>query len=380
VSETNGDISLSVPILGEEEKAALSEVIESGWLSMGPRVEAFENAFAAFHGQKSAVALNSCTAALHLILRALQIGPGDEVLVPALTFVATVNAVLYVGAAPVFLDIEGLETPLISLDDAAARCSKRTKAVIVMHYGGYAVDLARWREFCDARAIRLIEDAAHAPGLPGVGRLSDASAFSFFPNKNMSTAEGGMVLSPHEEVLSIIRRLRAHGMTSDTLVRHRGHAYSYDVTQLGYNYRLDEIRAALGLVQIRHLAEWNRRRIGLTQDYRQRIASALPSVQLPFRDGHPTVAHLLPVLLPQNCRRKAVMDSLRRSGIQSSVHYPPVHQFSYYRGLFPDVALPKTEEFSRRELSIPLHPSLTLEDVHRVVAGLRMALATEVGA
>jgi dTDP-4-amino-4,6-dideoxygalactose transaminase len=380
MSTEKSAISLSIPIVGEEEEAALRDVIESGWLSMGARVQEFESAFAARHGQKSAVAVNSCTAALHLILRAMNIGPGDEVVVPAVTFVATVNAVLYVGATPVFADIEDLECPLISLADAAAKCSPKTRAVIVMHYGGYAVDLPRWRDLCAARGIRLIEDAAHAPGVPGVGELSDASAFSFFANKNISTAEGGMVLSPDEGLLSILRRLRGHGMTSDTLVRHRGHAYSYDVTMLGFNYRLDELRAALGLVQLRHLTEWNRARLELTQLYRRKLLSELPAARVPFAAGHRTAAHLLPLLLPEGCRREAVMESLRRSGIQSSIHYPPVHLFSYYRGLYPDVALPKSEEFCRRELSLPLHPALAEADVDRVVTGLRTALEIGGGA
>jgi len=379
MSTGKNNISLSIPAVGEEEKAALREVIESGWLSMGAKVQEFESAFAAQHGQESAVAVNSCTAALHLILRAFNIGPGDEVLVPAVTFVATVNAVLYVGAIPVFVDIEDVERPHISLDDAAAKCSSKTKAVIVMHYGGYAVDLRRWRDFCDTRGIRLIEDAAHAPGAPGVGRLSDASAFSFFANKNMTTAEGGMVLSPDEDTLSVIRRMRGHGMTADTLVRHRGHAYSYDVTMLGFNYRLDELRAAVGLVQLQHLPEWNRKRNALTQAYRRKLASEVPSVQVPFDQEHPTTAHLMPVLLPGNCRREGVMDSLRLSGIQSSIHYPPVHLFSYYRQLYPGVGLPKSEEFCRRELSLPLHPALKETDVDRVVTCLRTALVEGAG-
>jgi len=379
MSTGKNNISLSIPVVGEEEKAALREVIESGWLSMGAKVQAFEGSFAGLHGQKSAVAVNSCTAALHLILRAFNIGPGDEVMVPAVTFVATVNAVLYVGATPVFLDIEGLEKPLLSLDEAAAKCSPKTKAVIVMHYGGYTVDLRRWRDFCDARGIRLIEDAAHAPGAPGVGRLSDASAFSFFANKNMSTAEGGMVLSPDEDTLSVIRRMRGHGMTADTLVRHRGHAYSYDVTMMGFNYRLDELRAAVGLVQLQHLPEWNRTRNALTQAYRRKLASEAPSVQVPFEQNHPTTAHLMPVLLPGNCRREGVMDSLRRSGIQSSIHYPPVHLFSYYRKLYPEVVLPESEKFCQRELSLPLHPALDEADIGRVVDGLRTALEEGAG-
>ena len=374
MSTEKNKISLSIPVVGEEEKSALREVIESGWLSMGAKVQAFESEFAARHGQKSAVAVNSCTAALHLILCALNIGPGDEVLVPSVTFVATVNAVLYVGATPVFIDIEDLEHPLISLDNAAAKSSPKTRAVIVMHYGGYVADVQRWRDFCDSRGIRFVEDAAHAPLVPGVGRLSDASAFSFFANKNMSTAEGGMVLSPDEDMLSSIRRMRGHGMTSDTLVRHRGHAYSYDVTMLGFNYRLDELRAAVGLVQLRHLPEWNRKRNALTQLYRRKLASETPSILVPFGKEHTTSAHLMPVLLPENSRREGVMDSLRRSGIQSSIHYPPVHLFSYYRELYPGIVLPKSEEFCRRELSLPLHPALGETNVGRVVAGLRTAL------
>ncbi|UCE43347.1 MAG: DegT/DnrJ/EryC1/StrS aminotransferase family protein [Candidatus Aminicenantes bacterium] len=372
-------MSLSIPIVGEEEKAALREVIDSGWLSMGTKVQEFESAFAALHSQKNAVALSSCTAALHAILRAFDIGPGDEVLVPAVTFVATANAVLYVGATPVFIDIEDCQQPLLSLDDAAAKCSPKTKAVIVMHYGGYAVDVLQWRNFCDRQGIRLIEDAAHAPGVSGIGRLSDASAFSFFANKNMSTAEGGMVLSPDEKTLSAIRRLRGHGMTSDTIVRHLGHAYSYDVTMLGFNYRLDELRAAVGLVQLQHLPMWNRKRNKLAQAYRQKLAARVPSIIVPFDEGHKTSAHLMPLLLPENCRRKGVMDTLRRSGIQSSIHYPPVHLFSHYRKLFPDIALPKSEEFCRRELSLPLHPALEEIDVDRVTNCLQKALEVESG-
>jgi dTDP-4-amino-4,6-dideoxygalactose transaminase len=379
VNTGKDEISLSIPVVGEEEKAALREVIDSGWLSMGTKVQAFENAFAALHGQKSAVALNSCTSALHLILRAFNIGPGDEVLVPAVTFVATVNSILYVGATPVFLDIEDLEKPLLSLAEAETKCSARTKAALVMHYGGYTVDVPRWRDFCDIQGMRLIEDAAHAPGIAGVGRLSDASAFSFFANKNMSTAEGGMVLSPDEDVLAMIRRMRSHGMTADTLVRHRGHAYSYDVTMLGFNYRLDELRASVGLAQLPHLLEWNRKRNALTQAYRRRLAVEAPSILVPFAEEHLTAAHLMPVLLPPGSHRERVMDSLRRSGIQTSIHYPSVHLFSYYRQLYPDILLPKSEEFCRRELSLPLHPGLRAADVNRVVSCLREALEEEGG-
>jgi len=371
VSENNREILLSIPILGEEEKAAIAEVIESGWITMGSKVAAFEKAFAEMHNQNTAVAVSSCTAALHLILRALGVGPGDEVLVPSLTFVATVNAVLYVGATPVFVDIEGFENPTISIDDAFAKCTQTTKAAVVMHYGGYLVDLRPWRDFCDDRSLLLIEDAAHSPGLPQAASLSDGSAFSFFSNKNITTCEGGMVLSRHPNVLSDIRQMRGHGMTADTLVRYKGHAYSYDVTMIGYNYRMDELRAAIGLVQLSRLQEWNQKRRDLSRVYRELLASYVPEVVVPFDQSHETSAHLMPVILPKNVDRLRVIDYLRDNGIQSSIHYPSVHRFSFFLANYADVDLPKTEEFSARELTLPLHPALNRNDLAYIIEILR---------
>ena len=368
-------ISLSDPILGEEEKRALCEVIDSRWLTMGERVAAFERAFAKLHGVDDAVAVNSCTAALHLSLKALNIGPGDEVMVPSLTFVATVNAVLYVGAIPVFVDIQGVDMPHISLEDAKAKCTPRTKAVVVMHYGGYLVNLPAWRSFSDENGLILVEDAAHAPGVGAVGRWSDAAAFSFFSNKNMSTAEGGMILARNSSVLQRIRHLRAHGMTTDTLTRHRGHAHTYDVGMLGYNYRMDELRGAMGLVQLERLGYWNKRRHELSNLYREIIAARIPQLVVPFSNTHETAAHLMPILLPAGVDRQRIMDQLRDDGIQSSIHYPPIHYFSYYLEKFPGVRLPRTEEFCARELSLPLHPLLTENDVKRVVESLRKGLS-----
>lgn len=368
------DILLSSPQLGEEEKQALCGVIDSGWITMGETVATFERAFAELHGVNGAVAMNSCTAAMHLSLKALNIGPGDEVMVPSLTFVATVNVVLYVGATPVFVDIQGVPEPHISLEDAKSKLTPRTKAVVVMHYGGYLVDLAAWRSFCDERGLMLIEDAAHAPAVGQVGRWSDASAFSFFTNKNMTTAEGGILLAREPSLLECVRHLRSHGMTTDTLTRHRGHAYSYDVILLGYNYRMDELRAAMGLAQLAHLPQWNRRRYELSQLYRQSLAAHIPEVVVPFDHTHETAAHLMPILLPPGMNRQRIMDYLREDGIQSSIHYPPIHHFSYYMEKFPSVMLPKTEEFCARELTLPLHPSLTEKDVKRVVESLGKAM------
>jgi dTDP-4-amino-4,6-dideoxygalactose transaminase len=363
-------ISLGDPILGELEKNALCAVIDSGWLTMGDRVAAFEKAFAELHGMESAAAVNSCTAGLHLCLAALGIGPGDQVLVPSLSFVATVNAVLYVGATPIFVDIESEYLPHISLEDAGAKCTDKTRAVIVMHYGGYLTDLPAWRSFADRRQLALIEDAAHAPAIGQAGQWGDASAFSFFTNKNMTTSEGGMVLARDPHLLERIRRLRAHGMTTGTLDRQRGHAHCYDVTMLGYNYRLDELRAAMGLVQLARLPEWNARRRELTRFYRQTLAARVPEVSIPFEPRQETAAHIMPVLLPTNTDRENVMTALREKGIQSSIHYRPIHTFSYYRKLFPDVALPNTEAFFSRELTLPLHPSLAERDIEKVVGTL----------
>jgi dTDP-4-amino-4,6-dideoxygalactose transaminase len=367
-------ISLSDPIFGDKEQSALCEVIESGWLTMGVRVAAFEEAFAKLHGVDGAVALSSCTAALHLALKAWEIGPGDEVLVPALTFVATVNAVLYVGAIPVFIDIESIARPHINLKDAKVKLTSKTKAIIVMHYGGYVVDMSPWRSFSDQNELILIEDAAHAPAVSNVGRLSDAATFSFFSNKNMSTAEGGMLIADNLSALNRVRSLRAHGMSTDTLTRHRGHAYSYDVHMLGFNYRMDELRAAMGLVQLSYLPNWNQCRFEISNYYRQLLAAHIPELVVPFDNKHKTSAHLMPVLLPKETNRQKVMEDLRCGSIQSSIHYPPIHQFSYYQKKFPGISLPNTEVFCARELTLPLHPSLNENDVKHVVQTLRKAL------
>jgi dTDP-4-amino-4,6-dideoxygalactose transaminase len=360
-------INLSEPLVGEDEKQALCAVIDSRWLTMGERVTQFEEAFAQLHGMPAAIAVNSCTAGLHLCLLAHNIGPGDQVLVPSLTFVATVNAVLYVGATPVFVDIESQENPHISLQDARDKMNPSIKAVIVMHYAGYLVDLPAWRKFADENHLILIEDAAHAPAIGKVGQIGDSAAFSFFSNKNMSTAEGGMVLARDPEVLERVKILRSHGMTTNTLDRHLGHANSYDVTGLGFNYRMDELRAAIGLVQLTKLPDWNSRRRYLSELYRNLFAERCPDVSIPFSAGQETAAHLLPILLPSGVNRNQLMADLRDAGIQSSIHYPPIHKFSYYREQFFGVSLPKTEQYHARELSIPLHPALQEHELETVV-------------
>lgn len=368
---------VSAPIVGSEEKAVLAEVIDSGWLTMGDRVRAFEGAFATMHGAEDAVAVSSCTAALHLILQALGLGRGDEVLVPSLTFVATANAVCYVGATPVFVDIESMDVPLMSLTEAEARCTPRTKAVILVHFAGYLPDREAWRAFARRRGLLLIEDAAHAPGLKEAGTFGDAAAFSFYGNKNMTTAEGGAVLARDRTVRETIRRARAHGMTTTTHQRLDSRTPQYDVTMLGFNYRMDELRAAIGLVQLKQLQSWNGIRLALTSSYRRLIAQDCPSVQVPFSGNHLSTYHIMPVLLPAFVNRQNAIDYLRAAGVQTTIHYPPVHLLSLYRQLYPNLHLPRTEIFAERELTLPLHPRISTSMVEAIAARLAEVVREE---
>jgi dTDP-4-amino-4,6-dideoxygalactose transaminase len=368
---------VSEPILGTEEKAALAAVIESGWITMGDRVREFEQAFALLHRAEDSIAVGSCTAALHLILHALGLGPGDEVLVPSLTFVATANSVLYVGARPVFVDIESPEIPLMSLDEAEAKCTARTKALILVHFGGYLADRDAWQAFARRKNLLLIEDAAHAPGIPAAGTFGEAAAFSFYGNKNMTTAEGGAIIARDPSLRETIRRARSHGMTSGTRQRLDSRSPEYDVTMLGFNYRMDELRAAIGLAQLKRLTGWNDSRRRLSLHYRQLMAEQCPSVMVPFANSWPSTHHLMPVVLPRGIGRQSVIDGLRNDGVQTTIHYPPVHRMTFYREICPGFVLPRTDEFARRELTLPLHPRMTPATVELVVNSLAAALSSE---
>jgi dTDP-4-amino-4,6-dideoxygalactose transaminase len=365
---------VSEPVLGADEKAALAAVIDSGWVTMGDRVHEFEQVFARMHGADDSIAVGSCTAALHLILHALGIGPGDEVLVPSLTFVATANAVLYVGARPVFVDVESTAVPLMSQDDARAKYTSRTKAVILVHFAGYLAERESWQAFARSRDLLLIEDAAHAPGLPAVGTFGEAAAFSFYGNKNMTTAEGGAIITRSRALGDTIRRARSHGMSSNTRQRLTSRSPDYDVTILGFNYRMDELRAAVGLVQLRKLPGWNNTRRDLSLCYRRLILELCPAVMVPFEATWLSAHHLLPIVVPKAVGRQSLIDRLREAGIQTTVHYPPVHCLTFYNDLYSNMALPNTEDFAQRELTLPLHPGMSPADVEYVVNSLAVAL------
>ncbi len=365
------------PTLGDEEVEALAQVIESNWITMGGRVEAFERAFAELHGVPEAVAVSSCTAGLHLALAALGIGKGDEVIVPSLSFVATANSVIYTGADPVLVDIESLECPLISIAAAEAACTARTRAVVVMHYAGAVVDAQAWREFARRRGLYLIEDSAHAVGRARGPIFGDIAVFSFYGNKNMTTAEGGMVVAANPVLLERMRRARAHGMTSTTAERLHARAATYDVKSLGFNYRMSELNAALGLVQLRKLDGWNERRGSLARAYHKALRSRGNDLLLPLAGHEPSPRHIFPVLLPAGTDRGKVMGLLYDRGIQTSFHYPPIHLLTWFREHYPGPSLPVTEEFARRELTLPLHPKLTASQTRIISDALLEVLALE---
>jgi dTDP-4-amino-4,6-dideoxygalactose transaminase len=363
------------PSLGEAEKAALAQVVECNWITMGKRVRAFEQAFAAAHGAADAAAVNSCTAGLHLVLAAFGIGPGDEVLIPSLSFVATANCAVYVGATPVFVDIAGFDEPLMSLEEATSKCSPRTKAVVLMHYAGYLADRDAWRHFAESRGLILIEDAAHAAGAEGAGSIGDAAVFSFYGNKNMTTAEGGMVLARDPDVLERVKQMRSHGMTSSTRQRLDSRTPNYDVTMLGWNYRMDEFRAAVGLVQLESLPRWNNRRRELVDAYRDALAERCPDVGVPFGNhARASAYHFFPAVLPGAADRQMIMMRMRDAGVQTTVHYRPIHCLSFFRKQSSSLRLPKTEAFAQRELTLPLHPKLEQADVERVADAFAVAL------
>lgn len=373
--------------IGDEELQAVQEVLRSRWLTMGDVTRRFEENFSKFLDVPYCFAVSSGTAALHLAVVALGIEPGDEVICPSLTFVATANAILYAGGIPVFADIQGKHDQNISPDSIQSRISERTRAIMVVHYGGFPCDMRKILNLASQHGLRIIEDAAHAPGAEflwqngegkmfkgrKVGGIGDIGCFSFFSNKNLSTGEGGMVVTKDEKLADRIKTLRSHGMTSLTLDRYRGHSFTYDVIEAGYNYRIDEIRSAMGIVQLKKLPEKNKRRKASDTLYRERLRE-VEGIDIPFegfshRSGH----HIFPVLLPKGSDRKGFMDALRMKGIQTSIHYPPIHKFTYYQKLFGERSenLKWTEYVGDHEMTLPLYPSMREEDINYVVGCIR---------
>lgn len=366
----------------EAETEAVLQVLNSRWLSMGAVTQEFERRFAAMVGAQYAFAVSNATQALHLACLALGIGAGDEVIVPSLSFVATANCALYTGAEVRFADILSADEPTINPAEIERLATPRTRAIIVMHYGGFPCRMREIMEIAAQRNLAVIEDSAHAPGASLAGRplgtWGDVGCFSFFSNKNLSTGEGGMLVTNRADVARRVSALRSHGMTSLTWDRHQGHAYTYDVTTLGYNYRIDEIRSAIGLTQLSKLAHNNARRAEITRHYWEALRGT--SLQMPYSqlEGAAEINpayHIFPVLLPEETSRQQFMNAMKAHGIQTSIHYPPIHQFSYYQQILPAVTLPQTELFAAREVTLPLYPRMDKSSLDAVIAALRQALS-----
>ena len=358
--------------LTDDDLSAVEETLRSGWLTMGPRTAEFEELFAEHLGVKHALATANCTAALHLAYLAAGVGPGDEVIVPGITFVASAAAVRYCGATPVLADVRGPHDLSLDPTDAERRVTERTKAICVVHYGGYLGPVAELERLCAERGLVLIEDSAHNPTVTPTGL---AGCFSFFSNKVLGCGEGGLLATDDDDVAETVRSLRSHAMTTGTWDRHRGHQLSYDVTGLGYNYRLDEPRAALLISRLRGLDDDLRRRRTLVYRYRELLAD-VDGLTIPYSDAEVETSscYVMPLVLDDPEFQAPLRELMReRWNVQTSLLYPSVSEFSAYR----DAAgtLPKSERIARTQVTIPLFPHLEEVDQHRVVAAVREGLA-----
>jgi dTDP-4-amino-4,6-dideoxygalactose transaminase len=362
--------------LSEDEIEAVVGTLRSGWLTAGPRTREFEEAFAAQLGARHAVALSSCTAALHLAYLAAGVGPGDEVIVPSYTFVATAAAVLYCGARPVFADVIGEGDLSLDPEDVRRCLSPRTKAVACVHFAGYAAPVDMLAELCAAEGVALIEDAAHAPsaalGGRKLGTWGKAGAFSLYSNKVLSVGEGGLLVTDEDDVAEQARELRSHGMSTGAWDRHNGRSYAYEVHGVGFSYRIDEPRSALAHARLERLEDDISSRRRLTRAYRDRLREH-PGLTLPYADESVEDAscYIMPLLLRDGARRDEVRRAMReRHGVQTSVHYPPVHRFRAYCERCPETSLPKTESISDREITIPLFAHMSESQLDRVIRAL----------
>lgn len=390
-------MSYSIPLFDlnfdEAEEKAILDTLRSKWISAGPKTLEFETKFSSMLNVRYAVALANCTAALHLAVQLTGIKEGDEVICPSLTFAATVNAVRYVNAVPVFADIKSYEDLTIDPDDIEKKISSKTKAVVVMHYGGFACDMGAITDIANRYNLKVIEDACHSPlsvyspnyiiekkgqsvakdddciswekGIK-LGTIGDVGCFSFFANKNISTGEGGMLVTNNEEYYTKAKLLRSHGMTSPSYERAKGHSTNYDIIELGYNYRMDDLRASLGIVQLQKLEEDIKKRSILRKYYIEQL-SVMDNIIIPFKDySFYSSNYIFPILLRNSTstKRNYIRNKLADHGIQTSVHYPAVHRFSIYNKY--KVYLPKSEYASDNLITLPLYSSLEISQVQSI--------------
>lgn len=366
------------PVLNEDEIEAVAASLRNSWLTTGPVVRELEQAFAEVSGVKHAIALNSCTAALHVALHAMAVGPGDEVVMPSLTFVAGAQCTLELGATPVFADVDP-DTISLSVETIDAVVTERTKVVIAMPYAGRPLDIQAIVRYAHERGILVLEDAAHAAGMLDRGEWSglrsDAAAYSFYATKNLTSAEGGMLLTNDDALAERARIVGLHGMDKDAWKRYTASgSWRYDVREPGFKYNLADPLAALALAQLKRLDNMQLRRDEIASAYVSRIGD-LPGLSFQKAVDNPGDKHswCMFALLVDERRsgidRDTLIEALRDANIGTSVHYIPTHLFSGYRSLGMN-ALPATEAVWRRLLSLPLYPAMSDDDVDDVVRAL----------
>ena len=354
-------VPLAAVRVTDEDVASVVDVYRSGWLTMGSRTEEFEDALREYAGVDHCLAVSSCTAALHLIARAAGIGPGDQVIVPSMTFVATANAVAYTGADPVFAEIAAIDRPWLSAEAAEAAISERTKAILTVSYGGHPGEIEALRDLAERRGLVLLEDNAHGLGSWAGGRhlgsFGLAGALSFSAGKNLGVGEGGAILSDDAALADRVRRMRWHGITVSTWDRHRALVGSYGVDELGFNYRIDDPRSALAASRLERLDEDNRSRAWIDSFYRSELSGfeeLVPTVAPP--DDERSSHCMFTVVLAEQVDRDGFRRSLAEQGVQTSVSFPPVHRFPLYAD--SGARLPLTDAYSRSTVSLPIFPGM----------------------
>lgn len=367
-------IAFGRPAIGDDEIAAAERVLRSGWIGMGPETIAFERDLATFMGTPEVVAVASCTNALFLSLKMSGVGPGDEVVVPSLTWCSTANAALYLGARAVFCDIDQ-DTLAVTTDSVLAKVTPRTKAVVVVHYGGLAVDVEDLRRRLPAH-VALVEDAAHALGARYsdgrmVGSFGTLTCFSFYANKNLSTGEGGAVACADPSIADRIRSLRLHALPTDAWQRFTNPAVATSgpgLCELGYKMNYTDLQAAIGRVQLRRQDTFAQTRLAISEFYCDELARRMPSIAVQKDVTSARHArHLFPILLPRGVtelQRNQLVAELRRQGVGASVHYAPLHQMPLYA---PQDTLPVTEDVTVRIMTLPISASLSTDDARTVI-------------
>lgn len=363
---------------GQEEIDAVTETIKSKWISTGPKCEELENQFVEMFNVKHAISLSNCTDALHLAMIVNNISAGDEVICPSLTFAASVNSIRYVGAIPVFCDIEGLDNINISPKEIEKLITPKTKAIVVVHMAGFPADMEAIMKIAEKHNLKVIEDACHGPlsEYKGkkLGTIGSVGCFSFFSNKNISTGEGGMMITNDDEIAKRCRLLRSHGMTTMSYQRAKGHATAYDIVDLGFNFRMDDIRASIGVVQMNKLRPDLEARVKVRATYLEQLAS-LEQVIVPFIDNKEFVSnYIMPIVLKDSTieKRDSVRNFLHSKGIQTSNHYPAIHRFSVYKD-YP-ANLPVTEYVCDNEITLPMYAALSEDEIKYIVETLKNAL------